>query len=109
MDQRLLRWIDHGDSSQPRRTCLHGSVHRDSRDAPGFSVQPFGVAQPTEPSDLFKCYPPGLPELGWATYTPGLFTGVGFTCVPIPHESFGDYLIQNGKVVLKYLSWIRNL
>jgi hypothetical protein len=27
----------------------------------------------------------------------------------VPAESFEDYLIDNGKVVLKYLSWVRRL
>ncbi len=44
-----------------------------------------------------------------ATYVPGRFTGVGFTCVPIPDESYADYLIQNGKAVLRYLGWIEKL
>ncbi len=43
------------------------------------------------------------------TYTPGLFTGVGFTCKNIPDESFLDYTIENGKTVLKVLEWTRKL
>lgn len=52
---------------------------------------------------------PGLEELGVLTYTPGLFTGVGFHCVNVPNESFGDYLIANGKSVLRVLEWARKL
>jgi len=43
------------------------------------------------------------------TYTPGLFTGVGFVCAQIPNESFGDQLIQNGKAVLKTLEWVKKI
>lgn len=43
------------------------------------------------------------------TYTPGLFTGVGFTCDLIPAESFGEYVIDQGKTLLKYLAWVRSL
>ncbi len=43
------------------------------------------------------------------TYTPGLFTGVGFRCTNVPNESFGDQLLQNGKAVIKALEWARRL
>jgi hypothetical protein len=58
---------------------------------------------------LYKCWVPGLEELGVVTYTPGLFTGVGFTCQNIPNESWGDQLLQNGKIVLRALDIIRKL
>jgi hypothetical protein len=43
------------------------------------------------------------------TYTPTLFTGVGFTCDNIPDESFLDYEIDQGKSVLEYLKWVERL
>lgn len=52
---------------------------------------------------------PGFEELGWVTYTPGRFTGVGFTCRMIPNESWLEQAIGNGKVVLKALKIIEGL
>jgi hypothetical protein len=50
-----------------------------------------------------------LEEFGVATYTPGLFTGVGFECRELGHADFGDMLEQNGKTLVKALAFIRNL
>lgn len=58
---------------------------------------------------MWKCYPPGLGEFGVATYTPGLFTGVGFTCVELQNADFGDILEQNGKTLVKALEFIRKV
>jgi hypothetical protein len=78
-------------------------------DAPGFSLLHFGVAQAQEPSNVWRCAPPGLPELGVATYFPDLFTGVGFECRQLEHADFGDILLQNGKALLQALGWISKL
>lgn len=50
-----------------------------------------------------------MPELGWLTYEPSLFTGVGFHCESVPPESFAEYVIDNGKAVLKVLDWVSRL
>lgn len=77
--------------------------------ASGFSLLHFGVAEAQQPSDVWKCAPPGLPELGVATYFPDLFTGVGFECVQLEHGDFGSILLQNGKTLIKALEFIRKL
>jgi hypothetical protein len=58
---------------------------------------------------LFKCSFPGLSEFGVATYTPGLFTGVGMVCTEIDDGNAGDVLRINGKTLIKALELIRKL
>jgi hypothetical protein len=58
---------------------------------------------------LWKCSPPFLDDLGIVTYLPDRYEGIGFTCVAIPNESWGDQALNNGKTLLKALKIIREL